>query len=281
MTQKQLFNLVDAPIFTPSGTTVGEPFHRLGEKGPDQLWSLHLWVCNNNWTVANAGIVALYWTEIGVAFSAATAANFLAAESFPNSTGVQPVPERGATVLKLADGLPVRGPIDLWVIAGGGNAVPANGTQAPSVFGYLVRGEGSRKEERRFFDPGSKIGDGFAGGAAVAVLSEGIVIPSFTDVHETDSDYIDDITLDMTNPSPVAADVTLGVAQFSAYPGPTSVPVPGGPGFAMVQLSSHAFPSGKRRLLDGLAARNAGTLQVGATGDVATTIIANGHFTRG
>lgn len=273
MSQKMLFNLVSPPIFVPPTAFV--PFHRI-QGDSDQLWALHLWGCFNAWPAAAAGSLNVFAGPVG---SGAPAFQ-IATHYVPDIAGE---PSSFGKLVKIVDGVAIRGPVDLYVTQGGGNVAPATPIEAPACFGYIVRGAGEGKEERRFFDPGSAVGDQitvFTGGAAIGAINSapGVWPPvDWADVQTVSDDYIDEITLDMMRGS---APTQVGLAQFTGFPAPAGAPAPLGPGVACVNSLLLSDPM-RVRQFDEFPARGAGTLQVVPFSDSSDPVLWNGYYVRG
>jgi hypothetical protein len=117
------------------------------------------------------------------------------------------VPAKG--IIQLADGLPLRGPVDLYVRV----TVQSNIT---SFWGYVTRGEPDTLKERRFLS-GSAIGDqvtDFSGGQGIIVPADGTPLPVTEVLHDkiaTPAGYNDEIVLEVSLFTEVAAarDVTI------------------------------------------------------------------------
>lgn len=259
MTQKQLFNQVADPIFTADSN--GLLIHRIGEQDDDALWAIHLWATTNFSNLADAVGFSLVGAEIGqIPTVSIMSVSFESVLAFPGDI----IP--GLTV-KLADGLPLRGPLDLWVFTSGGNPAPAAPIEQVAYCGYVVRGDATSREERRFFNISGPIGDqvtDFSGGQdaiAIPLADNGVPV----DIHETDQTYIDEITLDAYEIDPVGGGLLS--AEFE-----------GGQPF-MVGFGAPGTPRVKR-ILDGLPVRNAGTLSVTNWRDGLEPMLANGYFVR-
>ena len=257
MTQKMLFNRVTTPNFLVPDVGGGSGavlFHSLTED-PDELWALHLWVGTNNYFAVD-GVVVAIGVPAGAPFDSSGPP--LAFTPFQADPSVQ------RRVFKIADGVPIRGPMDIYASASGG--VPAD-PSGLSAFGYIVRGEADNLQERRFFNISGPIGnqvDNFSGGQ-LAVAPVGVI----TDIHETDPTYIDEITLDLGAVAPPAAADPFEFAVFFDN-SPTSI-----------FMQGDALDSPKR-VLDGIPVRDAGTLQVanisGKGGATPATV--SGYFSR-
>lgn len=276
MSQKLPFNQGLAPIFVPQGPTapVGIPFHRF-DGDSDVLWSLHLWVANNGWTNGAAGAVSVSSGAVG----SGTPTDLIGITYFPDIVGD---PTAVGRLAKVIDGVAMRGPLDLFVVASGGIGAPVDPFQAPAVFGYVTRGDGDDKLERRFFDPGSNIGDqvaSYEGGKAIGTinLNPGVWPPDWVDIHDTDDNYIDVLTLDMMRGTGAAQ---IGVVQFTGFPAPAGAPVALGPTTASVASLVDDSPM-RVRLFDGFPVRGAGMLQAQAFSDNSDPVLWNGYFTRG
>jgi hypothetical protein len=239
--------------------------HRLGQQTPDQLWVLHLWAAYNfAYSADPEGAVGALAAPIGGVPTALIANQPV--DTVAADPGVQ------GRIVKLVDGVALRGPMDIYARQTGGVAAPVDATQRVTFFGHMVRGEESKKAERRFFDPGSLIGDqatDFSGGKAIITIPiEAGGVPVV--VHNTDADYIDEITLDMYE-----SIFDGGGFLALAFAGDPAVPVIGGIG----------APPGPRtlRIFDGFPVRNVGPMVASnLRGNEGTGVIScNGYFVRG
>jgi hypothetical protein len=157
MTQKQIFNQASTPLVRIPASEDGEAvfLHRL-QLDPDQLWAMHLWVAPNDWVELNPGVTLLFGVPVGE--SPASATQFLLSQSsFVAGDFV---------ARKVMDGYAIRGPMDIYMTTAGGDRDPNDPVTLPVAYGYMVRGEGSSREERRFFNisGGITAGDSFQGG---------------------------------------------------------------------------------------------------------------------
>jgi hypothetical protein len=241
MSQKLPFNNVPPIFLVPESAP--RIFHKLTEN-PPAIWELYLWIATNSVAPVN---VALLGTG---SFGTAALANQL-------------VPA-GAVgqIIQIADGLPVRGPMDLRIDADDSDV------KLPMVaFGYVSRGGASTKPEKRFFDPGGNIADqvtAFQGGVSQAVLGF-----ASADIHQTSKTFLDEITLDVRSPD---ASATVGVFFDTS-----------GGGVASEGLIGLVFPGGAPiRIFDGVPFRDAGLLKAESTIALpATNKFFTGHFVRG
>lgn len=269
MTQKQLFNQLLTPnMEVPVLGVTGNPFffHRLqaDTDNPDRLWALHLWVNTNGWVVASDAAISVIAVPIGDSPFGPNV-SVIAGLAFVtlNSVVVN-------NVFKIADKLPLRGPMDLYIIGAGGDA--SGNLFNPGAFGYMVRGNANSVEERRFFNISAPIDDqvtAFAGGQATVLSVDDLAVP----LHNTDPNYLDEITVDVAVDDPA---LFLPSISFS-FP---SSPVP-----VVVTLDGNGVILGSRptvRVFDGFPVRNAGILsatsiQIEAAGQ---SSIVTGHFVR-
>jgi hypothetical protein len=269
VSQKLPFNNITAQPLIPLVSNEAVLFHRLTDADANALWALHMWVAPNS-TIssdaeqANLIVYATPPDEGPLSPNAAQLAVrvFRYRDTAPFPNGDAEVGDQN-TVKLVCDGIPVRGPLDLYIAS-----VQVAGNM--SAFGYMVRGEAASKTERRFFDPSGNIGDqvqNFSGGAAPVLNPDENVI-----IHTSSDDYIDEVTLD------VLALVAEGQTDETLIAiGWGGSPVEAG----MVLRVGGANPL---RVFDGLPVRGGGDLaavytQIGAF--ELAPIIFNGFFVRG
>lgn len=238
MGQKFIFNQLPSasPIFR---VTEGAPtpivFHQLGLEGsPPALWELHLWACVS---VANVG--ATPTLSMGVTDRDTGTSYNVALHTFES---VASDPGAAARVVKVADGLPLRGNLDLFAFA----ANTAGGSESIPCWGYMKRGTVRDSGERRVLSAAEIGGAAFAGGQAVLLDgAPGSVAP----IHETiDDGFIDEITMDYTGSPGGAGGATI--LRFSADP--TQF---------MRMIRPLSGPQNTQRVFDGIPTRGAGTLE--------------------
>jgi hypothetical protein len=248
MGQKLPLNNVPS-IFTVPKTPGSRIFHKLKDNPPN-IWDLHLWIATNDVPgAASATVVVGASTPGGPPVALITQTLF----------GI------GSTsrVVKIADGIPLRGPLDLSISYTGGDAAP---TLPMAAIGYISRGDTTSKEERRFFDPGANIGDqetNFTGGKAV--LLTGISTPQA--IHQVSEDYIDEITLDVQS---IAGSVLTSVQFDTALSGVASE--------TPIEVELLGIPV---RVFDGVPFRDAGLLQCAVDPLEAAVFFWTGYFIRG
>jgi hypothetical protein len=273
VSQKLLFNNLAAQPLIPLATGEAVLFHRLTNADSNVLWALHLWVATNNTIAPDAeeGTLIVFGTPPGEGplspngtQLAVRVFRYRDTAAFPD--GDAEVGDQN-TIKLICDGIPVRGAMDIYVVA-------AFAGQEPPVymtaFGYVVRGEAASKTERRFFDPSGDIGDqvsNFSGGAAQVLAPDENVL-----LHQSSDDYIDEVTLDMVGlVSTVTDNETLLAVGWTGSP-------------AEAGMTLRVGGANPLRVFDGLPVREGGDLvavytQIGIL-DLAPVVF-NGFFVRG
>jgi hypothetical protein len=246
MSQRLPFNNVPSIFEVPKviAPAPGRVFHKLTE---DSLWELHFWLATNE-AAAAAAITPVIAVDGGGAL--------LASQIIESGNGDK--------IFKIADGIPLRGPMDLavaWTGAGAQSDPPVAG------FGYVSRGAAIRDAEKRFFNPGANIGDqksSFEGGGLVILV--GGNTPQ--DVQQTTEDRIDEITLRVNSAAP---GVDTPNAGFDTTNG-------GVPSETVVRVAPSLTPV---TIFDGVPFRNAGMMQVAVDDTEVDFSWFSGHFVRG